>query len=247
GLACLSGVIGSKMASTRSMKGNRLTRSLLFTFILASSASAIWGLSYYDPSRQQPLALEHKQHQSIMDKILPGVVQSQKTSPNEDMSSKDNSSPIIADVLPKTKGINIFARLTRDFEPIASRLNDASKNITVLAPRNSAIQALPRKPWENPEDYEKFGEVNAYEGQDGQDRAKQNLQRFVEAHLIPASPWRVGEEVETLAGEKLKWTKEGDKIFIQPGNIEVDSIAEEVHNGEVWILNEVINYRQEKH
>ncbi|KAJ5124910.1 uncharacterized protein N7515_008735 [Penicillium bovifimosum] len=242
--ACLSGVIGRKMASTRSMKVNRLTRSILFTFIFASSASAIWGLSYSNPSRQQPLALEHKEHQSIMDKILPGVVQSQKTAPDDDMSSKDSSSPIIADVLPKTKGINIFARLTRDFEPIASRLNDASRNFTVLAPRNSAIQALPRKPWENPEDYKKFGEVDAYEGQDGQDRAKQNLQRFVEAHLIPASPWRVGEEVETLAGEKVKWTKEGDKIFIQPGNIEVDSIAEKVHNGEVWILNEVMNYRQ---
>ena len=149
-----------------------------------------------------------------MDKILPGIVQPQRTASNEDVNAKDSGSPIISDVLPKTKGINIFARLTRDFEPVANRLNDASKNITVLAPRNSAIQALPRKPWENPEDYKKFGEVNAYEGQDGQDRAKHNLQRFVEAHLIPVSPWRVGEEVETLAGEKLKWTKEGDKIFV---------------------------------
>ncbi|KAJ6128052.1 hypothetical protein N7471_009269 [Penicillium samsonianum] len=242
--ASLSGVIGSKMAPTRSMGSYRLTTSILFTFLLASSASALWGLSYPFPSRQQHLALEHKEHHSIMDKIFPGIVQPQKTAPDEDVSSKDSGSPIISDVLPKTKGINIFARLTRDFEPVANRLNDASKNITVLAPRNSAIQALPRKPWENPEDYKKFGEVNAYEGQDGQDRAKRNLQRFVEAHLIPTSPWRVGEEVETLAGEKLKWTKEGDKIFIQPGNIEVDSIAEKVHNGEVWVLNDVINYRQ---
>ncbi|KAJ5511135.1 hypothetical protein N7453_003238 [Penicillium expansum] len=243
--ASLCGVIGSKMAPTRSMGSNRLTTSILFTFLIASSASALWGLSSPLPPRQQQLALEHEEHQSIMDKILPGIVQPQKTAPDEDVNSKDSGSPIISDVLPKTKGINIFARLTRDFDPIASRLNDASKNITVLAPRNSAIQALPRKPWENPEDYKKFGEVNAYEGQDGQDRAKRNLQRFVEAHLIPASPWRVGEEVETLAGEKLKWTKEGDKIFIQPGNIEVDSIAEKVHNGEVWVLNDVINYRQE--
>ncbi|KAJ5926320.1 hypothetical protein N7516_008093 [Penicillium verrucosum] len=233
------------MAPTRSIGFNRLTVSILFTILLASSTSALWGLSYPFPSRQQPLALEHKEHRSIMDKILPGTVQPQKTAPDEDVSSKDSGSPIISDVLPKTKGINIFARLTRDFESVANRLNDASKNITVLAPRNSAIQALPRKPWENPEDYKKFGEVNAYEGQDGQDRAKRNLQRFVEAHLIPASPWRVGEEVETLAGEKLKWTKEGDKIFIQPGNFEVDSIAEKVHNGEVWILNDVINYRQQ--
>ncbi|KAJ6084999.1 hypothetical protein N7499_004628 [Penicillium canescens] len=233
------------MTSTHSMGVTRLT-ALLFALLFASTASALWGLSYYISSRQQPLALEHKEHESMMDKLMPDILKPQTTAPVEDLSSKFSvDGPIISDVLPKTKGINIFARLTRDFEPIASRLNDASKNITVLAPRNSAIQALPRKPWENPEDYRKFGEVNAYEGQDGQDRAKRNLQRFVEAHLVAASPWRAGEEVETLAGEKLKWTKDGDKIFIQPGNIEVDSVAEKVSNGEVWILNDVINYRRE--
>lgn len=30
---------------------------------------------------------------------------------------------------------------------------------------------------------------------------------------------------------------------IQPGDVEVDSIAEKVTNGEVWMLNGVINYR----
>lgn len=146
-----------------------------------------------------------------MDKIIPGFSKSQ-TAGSE--TGPDADSPMISDVLPKTKGINIFAQLTRDFDPIASRLNDSSKNITVLAPRNSAVQALPRKPWEDPEDYAKYGDVNAYEGQDGQDRAKRNLERFVEAHLVPVSPWKEGEEVETLRGEKLKWTKEGDKIFV---------------------------------
>ncbi|KAK9589295.1 hypothetical protein V6Z93_006670 [Aspergillus fumigatus] len=141
-------------------------------------------------------------------------------------SSRENGSekPVVSDVLPKNRAINIFASLTRQFEPIESRLNDSSKNITVLAPRNSAIQSLPRKPWENPEDYEKFGGVSAYEGQE-------------------ASPWREGEEMETLGGEKLKWIKKGDKIYIQPGNVEVDNIAETVINGELWILNSVLNYR----
>ncbi|KAJ5766215.1 uncharacterized protein N7511_003831 [Penicillium nucicola] len=233
------------LASTCRMGVTQLTY-LLFALLFANISSALWGLSYPIPSYQQPLALEHKEHKSMMDKIIPDFLKPQTTEPVEDLSVKfGGDGPIISDVLPKTKGINIFARLTRDFEPIASRLNDASKNMTVLAPRNSAIQALPRKPWENPEDYKKFGEVNAYEGQDGQDRAKQNLERFVKAHLVPASPWRAGEEAETLAGEKLKWTKEGDRIFIQPGNIEVDTVAEKVSNGEVWILNDVINYRQE--
>lgn len=148
-----------------------------------------------------------------MEKLIPGIVKPQTVVPQEDLTGQADG-PVVSDVLPKTQGINIFASLTRDFDDVSSRLNDSSKNVTVLAPRNSAVQALPRKPWEDPEDYAKFGEVKAYEGQEGQDRAKQNLQRFVEAHLILASPWRQGEEVETLGGEKLKWTMEGDKIMV---------------------------------
>ena len=124
--------------------------------------------------------------------------------------------PIISDVLPKTRAINIFSSLTRDFEPIASRLNDASKNVTVLAPRTNAIMALPRKPWEDPEEYNQFGS-QAYEGKDGQDRARKNLRRFVEAHLVPLSPWEEGKEVKSLGGGNLKWTKDGDKILVSAG------------------------------
>lgn len=197
------------------MKNPRLSTVLLLILTLTSSVSALLALSL-PVTLQQPLGLK-QQSSSLMDKIIAGMSKPATTAPSEDIHrSKDSEtdSPIVSDVLPKTRGINVFARLTRDFEPIASRLNDASKNITVLAPHNSAIQALPRKPWEDPEDYAKFGDVNAYEGPDGQDRAKRNLQRFVEAHLIPASPWRADEEVETLGGVKLKWTKEGDKIMV---------------------------------
>lgn len=124
--------------------------------------------------------------------------------------------PIVSDVLPKTRAINIFASLTRNFESVASRLGDASQNVTVLAPRNNAIQGLPRKPWENPEEYEQFG-AEAYEGEGGQGRADQNLRRFVEAHIVPVSPWKKGEEVVSLGGGRLKWMKEGDRIFVSYG------------------------------
>lgn len=148
-----------------------------------------------------------------MDKLIPDILKPQTTASSEDVVGGADQ-PVVSDVLPKTKGINIFAQMTRDFDSISSRLNDASRNITVLAPRNSAVQDLPRKPWEDPEDYAKFGDVNAYEGTDGQERARRNLRRFVEAHIVPVSPWRAGEEVESLGGEKLKWTKEGDKIIV---------------------------------
>lgn len=207
------GMRGLITHNTSKMIVTTLLTSLILFLTLVGHTAALWGLSYPVKLRQQPLQAVPEDQQSIMDKLIPDIIKPQATAPKEDLSDQAGG-PVVSDVLPKTKGINIFAQLTRDFEPIASRLNDPSRNITVLAPRNSAIQALPRKPWENPEDYKKFGEVNAYEGQDGQDRAKRNLQRFVEAHLIPASPWRNGEETETLGGEKLKWTKEGGKIFV---------------------------------
>ncbi|KAL3465285.1 hypothetical protein BJX64DRAFT_252802 [Aspergillus heterothallicus] len=152
--------------------------------------------------------------------------------------------PIISDVLPKTRGINIFASLTRQFESVEGRLNDPKQNVTVLAPRNSAIQDLPRKPWENPQDYEQFGDAKAYEGDEGQDRAKRNLERFVTAHIVVGSPWKEGEEAETVGGDKLTWRKDGDRIYIEPSGVQVDTIAEQVSNGEVWVLNGVLNYSQ---
>ncbi|KAL6230407.1 FAS1 domain-containing protein [Aspergillus navahoensis] len=153
-----------------------------------------------------------------------------------------NNVPIISDVLPKTRGINIFASLTRQFESVEGRLNDRTQNVTVLAPRNSAIQDLPRKPWENPDDYEKFGETKAYEGNEGQDRAKRNLERFVSAHIVAQSPWKEGEQAETLGGDKLTWKKDGHRIIIEPSGIQVESVAERVSNGEVWLLDGIIDY-----
>ncbi|KAJ5698614.1 FAS1 domain-containing protein [Penicillium macrosclerotiorum] len=224
------------------MKDTRSLASIFLLLTFVSSTVALLGLSIpVSLHRQQPL-VSSQDRQAIMDKFIPSIAKPPSTAPNEDVVGGADQ-PVVSDVLPKTKGINIFAQLTRDFDSISNRLNDASSNITVLAPRNSAVQALPRKPWEDPEDYAKYGEVNAYEGNEGQERARRNLRRFVEAHLVPVSPWRAGEEVKTLGGESIKWVKEGDKIILQPGNIEVDSVAEKVANGEVWVLNGVINYR----
>ncbi|KAI0839134.1 hypothetical protein F5Y06DRAFT_266111 [Hypoxylon sp. FL0890] len=150
---------------------------------------------------------------------------------------------LISDVMGRDRSINIFAGFTRDIASISSRLDDSSKNSTVLAPRNSAVEKLPRKPWEDPKDYETLG-ANAYEGGDGQDRAHRNLMRFVEAHVVPVSPWAENEKVKTLLdGDREIWweMKDGVKV-IQPDGIEVDSVASRVGNGELWILKGVRNY-----
>ncbi|KAK2739906.1 hypothetical protein FQN55_009079 [Onygenales sp. PD_40] len=161
-------------------------------------------------------------------------------------SAKSSSkSPLhVSDILSKTREINVFSSLTRDIESISARLNDGSQNTTVLAPLNSAIQSLPRKPWEDPQDYEQFGREQAYAGAEGEGRAQRNLRRFVEAHMVPVTPWGEGEagKVKTVGGGEVRWEKKGGKIFIQPGNVEVQKIAKKVSNGEVWILKGIINY-----
>ena len=118
---------------------------------------------------------------------------------------------IISDVIGKTQNIAIFSGLTRDIDTVSGRLDDAAQNATVLAPDNSVMRGLKRKPWEDPEDYKSFG-ANAYDGTSGEDRARQNLERFVQRHIVPESPWEEGKKAKTLAGNEVWWeTKDGQK------------------------------------
>ncbi|KAM7191789.1 hypothetical protein V8F20_009152 [Naviculisporaceae sp. PSN 640] len=157
-------------------------------------------------------------------------------------SAGGGDSVILSDVMGKDRSINLFAGFVRDIESAAQRLDDASSNTTVLAPLNSAVENLPRKPWEDPRDYGALG-PNAYEGEDGTQRAHKNLQRFVERHMVPVSPWPKGEKVKAIGDDQNVWWEEKDgRKFIQPGNIEVVSVASKVANGEVWILKGVRNY-----
>lgn len=164
----------------------------------------------------------------------------------------------ISDVIGKERAINIFAGFTRDIETTSRRLDDTAQNTTVIAPLNSEIQKLPRKPWEDPREYDALG-ATAYDGPEGEDRAHRNMRRFVEAHVIPVSPWKEGEKVESTGGGKVWWEgKDGKRIVsgfapyqvfdkaneeqVQPGDIEVSSVASRVSNGEVWIVKGVLNY-----
>ncbi len=120
---------------------------------------------------------------------------------------------ILSDVLGRDKSINIFAGFTRDVESISQRLDDPTQNSTVLAPLNSAIENLPRKLWEDPKDYDSLG-AEAYEGDDGMERARYNLRRFAEAHIVPVSPWAEKEKVKPVGSDAEIWweAKGGVKV-----------------------------------
>ncbi|KAJ2892152.1 hypothetical protein MKZ38_010185 [Zalerion maritima] len=151
---------------------------------------------------------------------------------------------LLSDMIGIDRRINIFASLVRDIESVSLRLDDGAVNTTVLAPLNSAIESLPRKPWEDPEDYNRLGD-QAYEGDDGQERANRNLKRFVDAHIITLNPWKEGEKVQTLGSSKVWWEWSGGTRVVMPGNIEVEAVGRAVGNGEVWVLKAVRNYVQQ--
>lgn len=157
----------------------------------------------------------------------------------------------LSDVLSRDQSINTFVSFVLDIEPLSRRLDDEAQNTTVLAPLNSAIEALPRKPWEDPRDYNKMGS-DAYDGDDGHERANRNLKKFVEAHLVPVSPWGKGDKVKPMGDDRDVWWEEKDGTRyvcrrdirftpspslttpqIQPGNIEVISVGKTVANGEI--------------
>ncbi|DAA77702.1 TPA_exp: Uncharacterized protein A8136_6248 [Trichophyton benhamiae CBS 112371] len=148
----------------------------------------------------------------------------------------------VSDILGKTREVNVFASMTRGDENISNRLDNDTQDTIVLAPNNVAVQGLPHKPWENPSDYATFGVQEAYEGESGKKRANQNLEKFILAHLIPQRCWEAGKEVRTLGGAKIFWEEKDGKKYIHPGNIEVEDVISEVANGEVWVINGVLNY-----
>ena len=151
------------------------------------------------------------------------------------------SSLLISDVIARNQRIGIFSSFTRDVDSVSSRLESSVLNTTVLAPENNEMAKLPRKPWEDPEDYRILG-AEAYAGDDGQNRARENLKRFVEAHIVPISPWKEGQRIKTPAGSEVWWESRDGRQYVQPGNVEVAEVADRVANGEVWILQGVLNY-----
>ena len=176
----------------------------------------------------------------------PGIQLPPSNPDNDDGDDKNrNGDVILSDVMGTARQINIFASFCRDIDAVSRRLDDNSLNTTVLAPLNSAISDLPRKPWEDAEEYKVLG-ASAYEGEEGEDRAHRNLRRFTEAHVVPVSPWREGEKVRSLGGGEVWWEKkekgEEGVVVIQPGGVEVQGVVQRVANGEVWVLRGVVNY-----
>lgn len=188
------------------------TLCFLTITLLASTATTQLVLPNFfrnNPSNPTPQGAKHQNPIMNIPNILPG---SSKDAPSDDTPSTGVDGLSISDVIGKERIISIFAGFTRDIDSISKRLNDQGQNTTVLAPSNAALQKLPRKPWEDLKDYSELG-ANAYDGQSGEDRATRNMRRFSEAHIIPVSPWKEGEKVQSMGGGQVWWeSKDGIKV-----------------------------------
>lgn len=215
----------------------RIAATALLTSSLYLTTSQAQLIPFLTNTKPQPEDL--RQQQSPMNNA-PGIqLPSDPNNRKEPSNNKPSGSILLADIIGTQSQIQIFSGLVQDVASISKRLDTSSKNTTLLAPSNKAITSLPHKPWESAQDYSALG-VNAYSGKEGEDRAHANLRRFVERHAVGVSPWNEGEEVETLSeegeGKKVWWEKKDGKTLIQPAGVEVESVANRVANGEVWVL-----------
>jgi hypothetical protein len=150
---------------------------------------------------QLPIMTDHN--------LGPAMPQTPSNNPANPPPSSSNNI-YLSDVLGTSRSINIFAGFTRDFAPISERFEDEKLNTTILAPLNSAIMGLPRKPWEDPAD----GGKGVYDEAGGEDKAQRNLRRFVEAHVVGVSPWEKGQKTKTLEGGEIWWEEKGGKKVV---------------------------------
>lgn len=186
------------------MKPSALLCSVLSTTLITTVSSQLFFPSLFSKAGRG----QSPQHYAVMDPALPSSAQDNPSNTQSVVAP----AVVLSDVIGKSRTINIFAGLTRNIMGVAQRLEDNAQNTTVLAPLNSAIAGLDRKPWEDPKEYKALG-AQAYDGKDGADRAQSNLRRFVESHVVPVSPWREGEKVQTVAGQEVWWEKrEGRKL-----------------------------------
>ena len=217
------------------MKPFTVATSLLTSGLLIATAQAQLVPFFTKPASARPV-----NHQQPMDANAPGIQMPPSPSDNTP-DAPPQGDVILSDVIGNSRQINIFAGFTRDLSSVSTRLDTTGLNTTVLAPVNSAISSLPRKPWEDPKDYAELG-TSAYEGTAGEDRASRNLRRFTEAHVVPTSPWKEGEKVKSLGGSELWWENKNGRAVVQPGGVEVERVVSRVANGEVWMLKGVVNY-----
>ncbi|KAI8990661.1 hypothetical protein BD414DRAFT_413217 [Trametes punicea] len=150
--------------------------------------------------------------------------------------------PSLADLLTIESSASIFYSYARETE-LSKLFSDADARTTLLVPTNKAVIALPRKPHEGPAPVREGVILSEAEFDN---LSKQNVERWVSAHIIPQSPISLDgpKEYETLLdGKNVTFTPEkGDKDapvwarVLLNGNVRLKGMRE-ASNGVMYILD----------
>lgn len=159
--------------------------------------------------------------------------------------------PTLGDVIGIDKRASIMSDYALAVDDVARRLSDPDRRTLILAPLNSAIVALPRKPW--------LGDANAdtnteeVDTQRDEASADRNIARFVQDHVVDGFPIGAGSSVTTLSGQTLKVVQDDEnekKVLIQDGaGVSHRVLATQTaSNGAIWLLDGVLtrSARREK-
>jgi hypothetical protein len=181
---------------------------------------------------------------------------------------------LLADLLPRSRATSTFTSLAlSSSEPLASLLSSPPppssplSSLVVLAPLNSAIDALGAKVWQlyPPAPTELAAatggdDVGAwYEGEQGRARARRNEEIFAQRHVLvvageaaAAGGWEEGRANEARSVDdawdgRVWWeARGGDKRVIMPGEIPVVSVEQpRAENGELWIINGTVDGKKQ--
>ncbi|KAI0354654.1 hypothetical protein OH77DRAFT_1404789 [Trametes cingulata] len=150
--------------------------------------------------------------------------------------------PSLADLLTIESSASIFYSYARETE-LSKLFADKDARSTVLVPTNKAVIALPRKPHEGPAPIREGVILSEAEFDD---LSKKNVERWVSAHIIPASPISLAtpEGHKTLLGGKnVTFTPtDGDKDAPEWTRVLLDDTVrltamKEASNGVLYILD----------
>ena len=112
----------------------------------------------------------------------------------------------------------------------------------MLVPRNSALQTLPRKPWEDKNDKDglrRDGKEDLVWDKEVEDKARKNVEDFVAGHVITRYPIEEAKKLDTLSGTQVEYRVKGGDKYVYPGEIKVLG-EREAANGAIWVLDGVI-------
>ncbi|KAF5372254.1 hypothetical protein D9758_005044 [Tetrapyrgos nigripes] len=141
---------------------------------------------------------------------------------------------------------SIFYSYARDTE-VSRIFDDVSAKLTLLAPTNKAVMALARKPHQGPE---KPDEDIAIPEEQFDRESKENIRRWVSAHVIPQSLpiLQLGSLDTLLDGKSISISKdkhagssalEWQKVLVEDG-LRITGMKEAA-NGVLYILDGIID------